>query len=40
MKSVSAGFLSMVQSNEYLMRCDLYTITLQSGAVWRYTDAP
>lgn len=40
MKSVSAGFLSMVASNEYLMRCDLYTITLQSGTVLYYTDAP
>lgn len=40
MKNVSSGFLSMVQGNEYLMRCDLYTITLQSGAVWHYTNAP
>lgn len=39
MKSVSSGFLTMVQGNEYLMRCDLYTITLQSGTVLYYTDA-
>lgn len=40
MKSVSAAFKTMLQSSEYLLSCDLYTITLAGGAVWRYTDAP
>jgi uncharacterized phage protein (TIGR02218 family) len=40
MKTVSAGFLTMVNGTQYLMACDLYTITLLSGTVLYYTDAP
>lgn len=40
MKTVSAGFKTMLNSNQYLLKCDLYTITLANGTVLRYTDAP
>lgn len=40
MKTVSAAFLSMLNSNQYLLKCDLYTITLANGTVLRYTDGP
>lgn len=40
MKAVSAGFKTMLQTSQSLMVCDLYTITLVSGTVLRYTDAP
>jgi uncharacterized phage protein (TIGR02218 family) len=40
MKTISNGFLTMLQSNQQLMVCDLYTITLASGQVLYYTDAP
>jgi uncharacterized phage protein (TIGR02218 family) len=40
MKTVSAGFLTMVNGTQQLLACDLYTITLLSGTVLYYTDAP
>jgi uncharacterized phage protein (TIGR02218 family) len=40
MKTVSAGFKSMLTSAQSLMVADLYTITLLSGTVLYYTDAP
>lgn len=39
MKTVSAAFLSMLQTSEYLVEADLYTITLQNGTVMYYTSA-
>lgn len=39
MKAVSAAFLTMLQTSEFLVEADLYTITLQNGAVMRYTSA-
>ncbi len=40
MKTVSAGFKTMLSGNQALMVADLYTITLLSGTVLYYTDAP
>lgn len=40
MKTVSAGFKSMLSSAQALMVADLYTITLLSGTVLYYTSAP
>ncbi|MDE2426901.1 MAG: DUF2163 domain-containing protein [Elusimicrobia bacterium] len=40
MKTVSAGFKTMLASNQALMACDLYTVTLLSGTVLYFTDAP
>lgn len=40
MKTVSAGFKTMLSSNQALMVADLYTITMLSGTVLYYTDAP
>lgn len=40
MKNVSAGFKTMLTSAQSLMVADLYTITLLSGTVLYYTDAP
>lgn len=40
MKSISAGFKTMLTSSTALMVADLYTITLLSGTVLYYTDAP
>lgn len=39
MKTVSASFLSMLQTSEYLVEADLYTITLSNGTVMYYTSA-
>lgn len=39
MKTVSAAFLTMLQTSEFLVEADLYTITLQNGTVMRYTSA-
>jgi len=38
-KNVSAAFLAMLQNNNTLVEADLYTITLQNGAVMYYTSA-
>jgi uncharacterized phage protein (TIGR02218 family) len=38
-KTISAGFLAMLQNSEFLVEADLYTITLQNGTVMRYTSA-
>lgn len=40
MKTVSAGFKTMLQTSQSLMVADLYTLTLLSGTVLYYTDAP
>lgn len=40
MKTVSAGFKAMLTSSKNLMVADLYTLTLLSGTVLYYTDAP
>jgi uncharacterized phage protein (TIGR02218 family) len=40
MKTVSAGFKAMLASSQNLMVADLYTLTLLSGTVLYYTDAP
>jgi uncharacterized phage protein (TIGR02218 family) len=40
MKTVSAGFKTMLASSKNLMVADLYTLTLLSGTVLYYTDAP
>jgi uncharacterized phage protein (TIGR02218 family) len=40
MKTVSAGFKAMLASKQQLLACDLYTITLLSGTILYYTDAP
>ena len=39
MKTVSGAFLTMLQDNASLVQADLYTITLSSGTVLRYTSA-
>lgn len=39
MKNVSAEFLQMLQTSNTLVEADLYTITLASGVVLRYTSA-
>lgn len=39
MKTVSAAFKTMLQTSQYLLKCDLYTFTLANGTVLRYTDA-
>lgn len=39
MKSVSAAFLTMLQTSNTLVEADLYTITLSSGRVLYYTSA-
>lgn len=39
MKTISGAFLSMLQSNASLVQADLYTITLSSGTVLRFTSA-
>lgn len=39
MKNVSAAFLTMLQTSNALVEADLYTITLVSGTVLRYTSA-
>lgn len=39
MKSVSADFLRMLEDNATLVEADLYTFTLASGVVLRYTSA-
>lgn len=38
MKAASAGTITLLAGNEFLM-CELYTITLISGTILRYTDA-
>lgn len=40
MKTVSAGFKAMLAGSKNLMVADLYTLTLLSGTVLYYTDAP
>ncbi|SEJ56150.1 DUF2163 domain-containing protein [Frateuria terrea] len=40
MKSISADFKTMLTSSKQLMVADLYTLTLLSGTVLYYTDAP
>ena len=40
MKTVSAAFKTMLQTSQNLMVADLYTMTLLSGTVLYYTDAP
>jgi uncharacterized phage protein (TIGR02218 family) len=40
MKAISAAFKTMLQTSQTLMVADLYTITLLSGSVLYYTDAP
>lgn len=40
MKTVTAGFKTMLQTYQSLLICDLYTITLRSGSVLYITDAP
>jgi uncharacterized phage protein (TIGR02218 family) len=37
-KAASAGLIAALQANKNLLRCQLYTITLLSGTVLRYTD--
>lgn len=37
MKSVSAGFKTMLSTSQSLLAADLYTITLRAGTVLRYT---
>lgn len=39
MKNITAQFLQMLQTNNALVEADLYTITLSSGTVLRYTSA-
>jgi uncharacterized phage protein (TIGR02218 family) len=39
MKTVSAGFMTMLSSNQALMVADLYTVTLLAGNVLYYTDS-
>jgi uncharacterized phage protein (TIGR02218 family) len=39
MKTVPAAFLTMLNSNQALVRADLYTITLRDGTVLRFTSA-
>jgi uncharacterized phage protein (TIGR02218 family) len=39
-KTISADFRTMLRSSQALMVADLYTLTLLSGTVLRYTDAP
>lgn len=38
MKAATAGTIALLAGNEFLM-CELYTITLISGTILRYTDA-
>lgn len=38
MKATSTALKNALQNNKFLMRCQLYTITLLSGTVLRYTD--
>jgi uncharacterized phage protein (TIGR02218 family) len=40
MKTVSAGFKTMLATSQNLMEADFYTLTLLSGTVLYYTDAP
>ena len=40
MKNVSAGFKTMLATSQQLFAADQLTITLKSGTVLRYTDAP
>lgn len=40
MKNISAGLKSLLASSQYLLKCDLYTFTLESGSVLYFTDAP
>jgi uncharacterized phage protein (TIGR02218 family) len=40
MKTVTAAFRTMLRTSQYLFLADLYTITLASGTVLYYTDAP
>lgn len=39
MKNISGAFLTMLQTSTQLVQADLYTITLASGVVLRYTSA-
>lgn len=39
MKTISGPFLTMLQTSQQLVKADLYTITLSSGTVFRYTSA-
>lgn len=40
MKTVSAGFRTMLRTSTSLLRCDLFTFTLKDATVIRYTNAP
>lgn len=40
MKAISSGLKTLLNSNQALLSCNLYTITLANGTVLRYTDAP
>ena len=39
MKTISSAFLSMIQTNEFLVQANLYQFTLPSGSVFYWTDA-
>lgn len=39
MKTASAGMISMLQNNNQFFIADLYTFTLATGEIYRYTDA-
>ena len=39
MKTVSSAFLSMIQTNEFLVQANLYQFTLPSGSTFYWTDA-
>jgi uncharacterized phage protein (TIGR02218 family) len=39
-KTVSAGFKTMLNTSQVLLGCDLYTVTLSAGGVYRTTNAP
>ena len=39
MKTVSAAFLTMIQTSEFLVQANLYQFTLGTGSVFYWTDA-